>query len=339
MRLKLVVGLLLVGGHGASAQTWGERASDTWTTMGLGMHVMLGKIGVGDMSGASEAEVRDTARSLIVAKARARRPVPASIGWEAPQPTWSEWASEKSYMAGLGLARGADAAWGLAYDGTAAAAPYAGQAWNVTKRLGAASYDATVSGMRAGAAALPDVLEWSADAAAAGATAFVSMGSATFACGAVMTPLAAMSAGAGYLACLPVTALGGIGGNYLLEQTYAHYGRTPRPYAFAAGALFGGLAGAEIARNGVAMFARRSLESQYGDFRTYSRAARSLTERNLKVWGPEVAMKRASGYHVDHVMSVKCGWVQGVGIASIAALGNLQYLTARGNLSLGAKGC
>jgi hypothetical protein len=228
-----LLGLLPHAAHAGdgSSPTLSKRASNTWTTMGLGMHIMLGKVGVGDMAHNPDAAGAEAAAALVEKKAAPVEPVVA-VQEAAPQ-SWSGWMSEKAYGAGLGTAKAVDAAYRYAYQGTVAAVPYAGQAWGLTRdagagawewtkqgaiasapyagaawdstrRAGAAGYAMTADGVRAGVDNLPMAIDWTADFAAAGATSFVSVGGSTLACGIATTPLEAVSAGTAYLVCMPV---------------------------------------------------------------------------------------------------------------------------------------
>lgn len=346
-------------------RTWTDSAAGVAYDAGRGVNRMLDWMGLPNGLKPEDGGQAPAAKAM---PAPVGKPVATTLELRretAPPPaTWND----TFYGWGLGAARGADWAYGKAWEGKEAAmpyalgaidasraaggaawsgavagidaaSPYAGAAWDATRRMGQAGYGLAADGVRTGIDSMPVIIDWSADFAAAGATSLVSVGGSTLACGIATTPLAAVSAGAAYLVCIPVVAAGGYGGMQALRGVYGMYGRTPSESAFAMGSIVGGLAGGTMANKGVVEFAQWRLRSQYGSFQAYSKAARSLSAKNIRAWDPNVGKMRSKGFHVDHMRSIKCGWTQGVSVAAISAARNFQYLPARENMSLGAKGC
>ena len=345
-------------------RTWGESAAGLAYDAGRGVNRMLDWAGLpnglkpedGGHSTAPPVPVQPTKPATTTLELKRTYETPPATwgdtfyGWGLGAAQGADWAYGKAWsgkeavapyvLGALDATKGAGtAAWSGTLAGIDAASPYAGAAWDATRRMGQAGYGLASDGFRSGIDNLPVVIDWSADFAAAGATAFVSIGGSTLACGIATTPLAAVSAGAAYLVCIPVIAAGGYGGQQLLRGAYDMYGRVPNETAFAMGSIVGGLAGGTMANKGVIEFAQWRLRNQYGDFQTYSKAARALSAKNIRAWDPNVKDKWTQGLQVDHIQSLKCGWTHGVSVATIAAARNFQYLPAKVNQSLGAKGC
>jgi hypothetical protein len=74
---------------------------------------------------------------------------------------------------------------------------------------------------------------------------------------------------------------------------------------------------------------------QRAEFLLYSENVRKLTEKNAKRYFVQNIEKRGSDYHLDHMLSIKDGFIRGMPEAVIAHPCNLVCISAKENLSKG----
>ncbi|WP_262273065.1 hypothetical protein [Microvirga yunnanensis] len=173
------------------------------------------------------------------------------------------------------------------------------------------------------------------DAVIAAGVVAVTTGGATYLCtvvgGATLGPL---GAAAGGLICATV---GQAGGRAAVQYTYDRFDVPLNPTALTVGSFIGGAAGMMAGSVAAADTLRQLTISRYASFSEYAKDARRLSELTARPYAPEFYRQR--GFHLDHLVPLKCGWQWGWAAAEMAAVRNLQFLPAGVNLTLGAKGC
>lgn len=72
-------------------------------------------------------------------------------------------------------------------------------------------------------------------------------------------------------------------------------------------------------------------------FRQYRRIVRKLTE-NVKHLLPGIENRGFDTYHIDHIISIKIGYMKGIDPSAIANISNLRIIPKDENLKKGAYG-